>query len=140
MFSYLDIQWLNVYSYYSYQERTFHGCSHLRTCKRMEKPPNSCRFDIPAECGVLGAGDNCTLGCQIPFAGPRELVVCPEDNIDPYAYPSYRLPDCQPECPTPEPENMRGYARLGPWEWRCAEGWIGTAEANCTIDEDYSIL
>lgn len=85
------------------------------------------------KCASLQLGQRCRVDCLAPFVGPGFEVQCPADHTVPGGEPlRLSAPECALECPVPEPLPY-GYSNAS-GEWRCADGYAGTAVLICEYD------
>ncbi|CAJ1410287.1 unnamed protein product [Effrenium voratum] len=109
------------------------GCSPYVPCAPPDLTPiQSCMLDIASgNCEAVQPGEVCTVYCALPFIGDKLGAGCPATNIDPTRIINWAAPVCYCPVPLPVPE---GYMHMGKDEYRCAEGFLGTANYRCDID------
>ena len=109
------------------------GCLPLVPCAE-PSPPDPCAVDT-SNCSSWMPGSTCELRCRGPAnSGSPTTASCPADNVDPAHVPNHTLPDCDFQCPAPEPANVtEEYTKTVAGEWACAQGYTGTAALTCDL-------
>ena len=109
----------------------FSGCLMLQPC--VLPPLDPCRTD-QGNCSKVFPGEFCILSCQEQFLGSEVIARCPVDNTN----TAERLQldqalTCHCMAPLPRPGYELVSAAMDGGEWRCGEGWTGTAMATCQV-------
>ncbi|CAK9049443.1 unnamed protein product [Durusdinium trenchii] len=118
----------------------FAGCSALLPCD----PPTltageQCSYQHA--CISVRSGDSCEVTCRPPYVGGIATATCPPNNTLLGQKLNWAVPDCNLECPMPNPLPA-GYLSngLGPdgkQAWICAPRWKANpeAKAECNIHD-----
>ncbi|CAJ1361405.1 unnamed protein product, partial [Effrenium voratum] len=114
------------------QEGILSGCGLPQPCVPLEAMEDwdECMYDI-AHCGEMVPNSFCEVKCRVPYVGSSTFARCPTFNIDPTTLVTWTPPTCVMDCPVPEPIPA-GYVQQED-SWRCAEGYVGTAQSRCQL-------
>eukprot|EP00928_Gymnodinium_smaydae_P011080 TRINITY_DN14139_c0_g1_i1.p1 TRINITY_DN14139_c0_g1~~TRINITY_DN14139_c0_g1_i1.p1 ORF type:complete len:2980 (-),score=351.33 TRINITY_DN14139_c0_g1_i1:81-9020(-) len=112
----------------------YSGCKPLMPCVPIRRGEgrlaDECMYE-PVGCEGVMPGNACQVQCRPHYVGEPTQASCPAGNTDPTQELSFELPNCTLKCPLPDPI-PDGYALEGE-TWRCAEGYIGDAETDCSL-------
>lgn len=115
------------------EEIVLTGCQQLQTC-RIPSNTDRCRYDY-SSCRSTLDGNTCEIRCLSPFYTSAQVgqARCPAGNVNPnQELEVVVLPICEPVCDQQPPP---GYIANSASNWRCADGYLGTAQASCTITD-----
>ncbi|CAE7625023.1 unnamed protein product [Symbiodinium microadriaticum] len=116
----------------------FAGCSALIPCVQ----PNLSAGELCAfqhTCISVRSGGSCEVSCRPPYVGGIASAVCPGNNTQNGRQLIWAAPDCNLECPIPDPVRdgyvVTGVDVLGKPTFACAPRWEGTPTATCRISD-----
>ncbi|CAE8739140.1 unnamed protein product [Polarella glacialis] len=109
------------------------GCYPFVNCV----PPNwvgkdACMYDAN-ECASVAQSAQCLMRCKLPFVGFSKPAACPYQNIEQNRQLNWAYPECS--CPKADPMPV-GYEWVNVAQYRCTEGYAGTAISICDVDPD----
>ena len=116
----------------------FSGCNALIPCVQPNlSAGESCAFQHT--CISVRSGDSCEVTCRPPYVGGVAQAVCPANNTLNGRHLIWAAPDCNLECPVPDPVRdgyvVTGVDGNGKPTFACAARWEGTPTARCRISD-----